>query len=911
MTPAAAVATPLEDITAAAVRALTAVPQTATGLLSASGRETEPVILTGAQIAEWSAPGDVAVGVPDIGGARCQGNREIFGETPLTPEEACTSNTYEEQLSSQSVLGAEGTPVDRLLAYRWDGRRFVQVPFQVDEVFTRHLSNNASGFSFYSNTDRHTSYAFDREGFRWTASDPSDPCLAAPASPVASDPVRGLDTDDEMVFMASDAGERAPSGARLPAGVEGSYEVAVTDPTNGAATSYVYLMKAGEKGPAPGFDASTGYVRYERDADADVFRFSQSSYSNYGNAPKGPWRDAAGVCHSAESEWKQRRPGDAATITTPRYRFRYDGRWLMTALEVSPDPEGDWTYGADMIDQWKARAFQQRPGGQTPCCGYEEESNNWGGSSQLLGERAGPVRVIRETWGADSGTNVVRREVFYRDEIRQRTFLRVHVIPPLDGIYAQWDHAAGAVTRYYNPLVPDGVAVDGRNDEAFGNSRVHVGLDGLSVDGDDSTSELLRSFTGGTPVTVGNPNEPDCQPADPVGTIYDGWDDLCIYNDIDTPDPLFSGPSVLLSWEQLSGPAGTLVTRWSPVDVTPGGLVQSALAVPYYRDDACFDDGTGSDPGPHLANRRVDEGPNATWTDLAGETKPRECWDAALHASDPAYADDLGTRRFWQGSIGTHGLHILLIADSDNALTTLPLTEINAEQRMVVLPPTSGNVGERYGRAFEKPLVAVAVPFSGTPTKMTAVTVEAPDSGAYGDPVEVVATLTDEDGLVLPDREITLSLGAATTTATTGEDGRARAMLAPSDPPGTVEVVASFGGDDGHEASEARGVFDVTRESTALVWEGDDASRGPTLRLAARLSEVDPDGGPPVSGRDVVFRIDDREWTASTDSEGLAEVTVERPRGRSSTTVTATFGGDAYFEASSTTKTLRSGGGTR
>ena len=46
------------------------------------------------------------------------------------------------------------------------------------------------------------------------------------------------------------------------------------------------------------------------------------------------------------------------------------------------------------------------------------------GSSILMGERAGPVRVIRETWGADSGTNVVRREIFYRDEIRLGAFLR-------------------------------------------------------------------------------------------------------------------------------------------------------------------------------------------------------------------------------------------------------------------------------------------------------------------------------------------------------------------------------------------------------------------------------------------------------------------------------------------------------
>jgi len=70
------------------------------------------------------------------------------------------------------------------------------------------------------------------------------------------------------------------------------------------------------------------------------------------------------------------------------------------------------------------------------------------------------VRAIRETWGADSGTNVIRRETFYRDSMVQKNWLRVHVIPPLDGIYAQWDFNAGRVSRFYNDKNPDGVAID-------------------------------------------------------------------------------------------------------------------------------------------------------------------------------------------------------------------------------------------------------------------------------------------------------------------------------------------------------------------------------------------------------------------------------------------------------------------
>jgi hypothetical protein len=347
-------------------------------------------------------------------------------------------------------------------------------------------------------------------------------------------------------------------------------------------------------------------------------------------------------------------------------------------------------YGPDIIDQWKARAFQQRPGGQTPCCGYEEEVNNWGGSSILLGERAGPVRVVRETWGADSSTNNVRQETFYAEQITFGDHLRVHVIPPADGIYVQWDYNGGAVERYYNPQLPDGVPVDGRNDDIH-NFYVKTGPDGVHV----------RDETEGAPlhdgVTVGSADEQACKQA---------HDDLCMYNDIDQPDPLFSGVIGGLNWEQVGGPYGTVVTRWRVEEHTAGGTPQGIAAQPYYRDDSCFDDGTGSNPGPHLRSRNVDNGEFATWTDPdTGEVKPRECWAGQPLTGDPAL-----DRRYWQGSIGTHGLHIQIIADSDNANTTVPLTEIASEQRMVVLDGDPGNVGETYGRGTDFPLVTTVTP---------------------------------------------------------------------------------------------------------------------------------------------------------------------------------------------------------
>ena len=70
-----------------------------------------------------------------------------------------------------------------------------------------------------------------------------------------------------------------------------------------------------------------------------------------------------------------------------------------------------------------------------------------------------------------------------------------------------------------------------------------------------------------------------------------------------------------------------------------------------------------------------------------------------------------GSPRFYQGDIGTHGMHLLFLVESDNARQTVPVDEIVAEQRMVMLPGQRGaEAGEAYGRGFEKPLVAFVSP---------------------------------------------------------------------------------------------------------------------------------------------------------------------------------------------------------
>src|SRR3954454_21394006 len=510
---------------------------------SAQDRSVDPVVLTATQFPSWSAGPEIVAHEPgsplnssttgqeDKGPAATQSQYYDPGSNPYDQKDNGDHNRVQDsRIPSENNTAADaangvlntniGANVNHIVGYRWDASKsqFVQFPLQVDEKFTRFISNNASGFAVYSGVDQETNYAFDREGFRYSSDQSEteaggDACLAEPAkgSPAVNgkgysaqtDPIRGLDDNDELAFMWRDAGvSSAPSGAVLPGGVTASYQFAVADPANPSVTHYAYIALAGSDADPldptqtiQQWNDAHGYVHYTRDATADVFQYSQSSYGDYGAAPKGPYctvnPDGTHTPSTAHGAYAQRRPGDGAWVTTSRYAFRYDGRWLMTQLRICADdscglqngvPTG---YGPNIIDEWKARAFQQRPSGTTPCCGYEEEVNNWGGSSILFGERWGPVRVIRAAWGSDSSTNNIKTEVFYPETIMFGDNLRVHVIPPFDGIYVMWDYRAGKVAKYFNPWQSQGAPIDGTNDEVFGNQNWTLTQDGAEIRDDD------------------------------------------------------------------------------------------------------------------------------------------------------------------------------------------------------------------------------------------------------------------------------------------------------------------------------------------------------------------------------------------------------------------------------------------
>lgn len=828
-----------------------------TNPLDAPAREVEPVVLQGAQLPTWSRAAAIGRGDTIIE-HRAEPTRDAHNGTLVVPPDA-----------------RAGLVVDDIAAYKWDGQRFVEVPVQVDERFPYFLSNSRSDSFFgptYSSTDEELSYEWDVEAWKMTAGE----CLKEypEGEGPTEDPVATLDDDDEVVFMASDAGSQAPAGLGPPGVVGDRQEIRLVDPRAPQEQGFVYLFQQ-EGGSS--FDAGSGYVRYERDPNADEWIdrwvFPAGDPENLGSSNTGYGPNLEGtVCHDdvrTTDVVETIRPStdrfarDGVTVMTSSYEWYASGRWMVRSMQVAR-PDGG--YGPDLIDRWKGRAFQQNPDSQISFVGFEDEQVNWEANSSLLGELQGPVRAIREVWGADSGTNVTKTETFYRDSIQYRYRVRVHPIPP-DGLYTSWDYNHDEVACYFNESHSDCVPVDGRNDD-----------------------ELNVDSVAGRPAYF------------------------------DATDPRHSKPLANFNWEQVSGKGnnGSLVYMF---EMKNAQAAENPLVIPYYRDDACFDDGTGDDPTP----RRF---PGEPSTDPRVYPPPPDGgqWPAC-DATDPS------TWQHRQGCFGCHGVHYLVMNDTDNLFQPKPVTEIDGAQWQWAVPTeTPRSVGDAYANTMKVPLqpVAVVQPVSthepspsasptDEPTPTTTATASdtatptpspgpaeteveftsnSATAGDYSDDVTFAARLTADDQ-PLADEIVTFDLtgadGTESITASTDQNGVASATTTLDRAPGSYQLTARYAGSEDYAPSATTTSFVIERENTTLTLEV--TGRGEDRVLDVHLG--DADSGRAVAGREIVFYAEGTEiGRAHTDDSGRASSRVP-PRYRGAkTTYEARFEGDDYYEPS-------------
>lgn len=692
-----------------------------------AARDAAPVVLTGAQIPAWASAPAQGVAKPYPAGAATTGDgaRTAHNGTLTVPP---------------NPAGVTPVNPDRIAAYTWTGKGWKQVPVQVDKRFPYFLANGRSSFSTYSGTDEELTYAWapdahsrGEEAWKamfgqctsrfagsgaeveaavaagWLTLGPQE--TAADYLSSMQDPQPLFDADDELSFMARDAGPQAPAGQAPPAGAGNGQQVAVVDPLDPAATRFVYLFTTAT---GSAFTADNGYVRMTRDAGSttwlDRYSFSPSSYDKIGTSNTGYGPNLPGtVCRTAADNdgrivapdgtarpSTDRQPRDSFTVTTPTYRVGATGRWLVQDFRVTrPDQQGNSSgqaahgpddtgtgpdqretgpdrYGPNVLSRWKGRAFQQSPDSSVSLVGFEDEQVNWEMNSALLGWRVGPVRAIREVWGADSGTNVTKTETYYRDADVYAYHVRVHPIPP-DGLYTDWNYRPGVATTYYNLKNPSGVKVDGIPDGTVG----------------DITQ---------VPVTGQK--------------AY-----------VNTCDPTFAVCSALDNPEQVAGPGFGLVYQFELTG--PTAAAGNAAVVPYYKDDACFDDGTGDSPVPRpwpgeaSTDPRVQAGYLTYWQRYWDTNKDAQRFPRPAAYTDltcqPALAGNRDTPPWqvlpFQGAFAQHGIHFFATQDSDNAFGPKPVTEIDGQQwRFSVPMRTPTNVLIPYGANVTAKLQAVATP---------------------------------------------------------------------------------------------------------------------------------------------------------------------------------------------------------
>ncbi|HEU5034238.1 MAG TPA: hypothetical protein VFT62_05705 [Mycobacteriales bacterium] len=695
-----------------------------TALLSAA-RDSAPVVLTGAQIPQWSAPPAEGIGQPWPSGTTPEsGEPDLPGVGVRTAHNGTL-------VVPPTPPGVTPVDPDRVAAYAWSAGGWKQIPVQVDQRFPYFLANGRSDFGIYSGTDEELTYAWapdahDTGEEAWkkmfgactstfaTAVDEVNAAIKAgwlslgPQETAAdylksmTDPQPLFDADDELSFMARDAAAAAPGGTAPPAGASDLQTVTVTDPLDPANPRYVYL--AVQDGGSS-YHADNGYVSMTRDADSETWLDKDSfakgaddgigtSNTGYGpNLPGTVCQTAAdnpdGVTAPADGQRpsKDREPRDDFTISTPTYRLHATGRWLVQGLQVAKPIQHSKhhvSYGPNVLARWKGRAFQQSPDSSISLVGFEDEQVNWEMNSTLLGWRQGPVRAIREIWGADSGTNVTKTEYYYRDADVYAYHVRVHPIPP-DGLYTDWSYRPGIATTYYNVVQQAGVPIDGQPDTSVGE------VDQVPVTGQEA--------------------------------------------EINTCDPHFTLCSALDNPEEVAGPGFGLVYEFELTG--PTAAAGNAAVVPYYRDDACFDDGTGDAPAPRpwpgeaSTDERVQKGYLAYWQsyydthpDIAARFptgRPTSYSDLKCQPQLAVHGDPTKNPTVppWQimpfsGAIAEHGIHFFATQDSDNAFGPKNVDEIDGQQwRFEVPMATPTNVLVPYGANVSAKLVPVVTPYAG------------------------------------------------------------------------------------------------------------------------------------------------------------------------------------------------------
>lgn len=407
--------------------------------------------------------------------------------------------------------GAKAT----IVGFRWTGTAWAALPVQVDEravVNFGKIYNNPSAV-FYNSAPGNVNQLV----------------YTSPNTFTGGDPNAKFDSDDEIAFMARDAGVAAPAGLRPTGTVAGSgVQVKISDPLVSGSEGYVYLFRK-VSGSGLKQNAGVSYVKYQ-------FKLNSGGYKTTYKTTNGP-------------------NPENTLVTGATYKHHFADRWLSDQISITASGAS----GVDILDRHKA-LFS--PG----YCGRSEDTFDMPIAGSVEGafvtNKVGPVRAIRSYVGANSGPNTQRTHFFYDRREDIVTNLRVHSIPSIMD-YLDYSPAAAGMT-YRNESNPGGVTIDGNPDSLTAGSGSWE-----QVTGSQGTLSLVGTLatTGFTPTGLTNYYDDDTTPATTQctgDTFAYGASGLFLNGAIPNTDPATGGSATL---------TGTRVMFFDP----PGGTAASAV----------------------------------------------------------------------------------------------------------------------------------------------------------------------------------------------------------------------------------------------------------------------------------------------------------------------------------------------
>ena len=327
-----------------------------------------------------------------------------------------------------------GGDPQHIVGFAWDGKVWHQIPVQVDE---RDLVS--PGQIYHLPAASYPTLFGTTTPYKMLVYTPPASLTAGYSSTATYTPAdsnASFDTNDELSFLATDAGQQAVASVANPPGVDvaSREEVKAVDPLATSNFGFVYLFHSNT---LTGGSGGTDGVQYTFSLDSGPYTTTYQMGTG-SLSPNNTW--GFNPEHSV--------------VTTPSYTQQLGDRWLNTGVGVV---KGGAT-GVDILDRTHYYV--------TVGCGRSEDTFDGGannpGEGAYVVNLSGPVRAIRSYIGANSSKWTVNTDLFYPDRQDTVTELRGHA--GLPGYGSADDYTTGVSGLTYSDPVNAGVAIDGTPD---------------------------------------------------------------------------------------------------------------------------------------------------------------------------------------------------------------------------------------------------------------------------------------------------------------------------------------------------------------------------------------------------------------------------------------------------------------